>query len=890
MVFWTESKLNDESLKAILRSLHNPLIQRAELISRDEWKAGKRPPSLYPLVHASGKSDCETFSISAFSDQELEKLSKERLLALTLEEMRSLRGYFSSAETVTARRSFGLGPEATDVEIEMVAQTWSEHCKHKLFNATLRYEEKGRKETISSLFKTFIRATTERLAPSKPFLKSVFTDNSGIIAFDEETCLCVKAETHNSPSALDPYGGAITGIVGVNRDILGSGIGAKPIFNTNVLCFGMPDTEEGDLPPGIIPPREVMRGVHKGIVDGGNQSGIPTAAGAFLFDESYTGKPLVFCGTGGILPATVNGRPCWEKRIEPGDAAVMLGGRIGKDGIHGATFSSLELSEASPVTAVQIGDPIIQKKMTDFLLEARDLDLYKGITDNGAGGLSSSLGEMAETSGGIRIDLDACPLKYPGLSAWEILVSESQERMSLSVGKDKLEAFMALAKKRDVEAAVVGEFKDSGYIDIRYGGKTVGLLSLEFLHRGLPSLDLPAVWIEPQARQSEETVRDLPDPRAALLAMLADPNLASKEALVRQYDHEVQAMSIEKPFVGAKMDAPSDGAVLKPRYDSWKGVTVTHGICPRFGDWDTESMARCAVDEAFRAHVALGGDPSQAAALDNFCWPDPAPAANNPDAPYKMAQLVRACRGLKDACVAYGLPLVSGKDSMKNDSTLGGKRLSVRPTLLVTLMGIMPDARKAISSDFKAPGDLIYLLGDTNGELGGSAYERLWLSRLSRPKGKSQYAPSALGACPDVDLEKALALYNAFHRASGGRLIRSAHDLSEGGLAAAAAESCLGGRCGADIRLDSLPGALGRVEAGNAEALARLLYCESPARFLVSVRPEDRERFETSMRGTSFARIGEVKADSDLTFGMNGAILFRVGLHDIEGAFKTPIL
>jgi phosphoribosylformylglycinamidine synthase subunit PurSL len=887
-LFKAKGTLEPDTAEKISGILHNPLIQHAELISRSEWEGGTRPPERYPIVHAAGKADCDTFPIGSYSDTELVQLSKDRLLALTLEEMKSLQGYF--ADAALARKAVGLPPEATDVEIEMVAQTWSEHCKHKLFNATIRYREGDKTETIASVFKTYIRATTEELAPSKPFLKSVFTDNSGVIAFDEDTCLCIKAETHNSPSALDPYGGAITGIVGVNRDILGTGIGAKPIFNTNVLCFGMPDTAEADIPAGLLHPREVLKGVHRGIVDGGNQSGIPTAAGGFLFDESYAGKPLVFCGTGGILPAMVNGEPCWEKKIEAGDAAIMLGGRIGKDGIHGATFSSLELSESSPVTAVQIGDPIIQKKMTDFLLEARDKGLYKGITDNGAGGLSSSLGEMAESSGGIRIDLDTCPLKYPGLAAWEILVSESQERMSLSVSADKLPEFLALAKKRDVEATVVGEFLASGYIDLRYRGKCVGLLSIDFLHRGLPKLDLPAVWIEPEKRMRNEPIDGLPAHRAALLSILSDPNVASKESLVRQYDHEVQAMSIEKPFVGAKMDAPSDGAVLKPRYDSWKGISVTHGICPRFGDWDTERMARCAVDEAFRAHVALGGDPGQAAALDNFCWPDPAPGPNNPDAAYKMAQLVRACRGLKDACVAYGLPLISGKDSMKNDSTLGGKRLSVRPTLLVTLMGILPDARKAISSDFKAVGDVIYILGDTNGEMGGSAYERAWLySRKDKPKGSSAYAPTAFGQSPDVDLGKALSLYQAFFRAAGGRLVRSAHDLSEGGLAVALAESCLGGRTGARINLDSLPGQVGKADPKDGLACARLLFSESPARLLVSVKAEDRERFESSVRGRSFARLGEVVAEPLLTIGLNGTNLVSASIEEIRGAFQTPI-
>ncbi|MFH2112960.1 MAG: AIR synthase-related protein, partial [Spirochaetota bacterium] len=661
-------------------AMHNPLVQAAVLIPASGWAAGVRPPAAYPAPDVHDRPEPETIAVAAMDDAALLALSGDRLLALGLDEMRSVRAWFANPEARAGRLAAGLPEDATDVEIEMIAQTWSEHCKHKIFNADIVYEEPGKVAvTINSLYKSFIKQTTVDLAPRRPFLRSVFTDNAGVVAFHEGSVLCVKAETHNSPSALDPYGGAITGIVGVNRDILGTGMGAKPIFNTNVLCFGYPDMPEADLPAGLLHPADVLDGVHRGIVDGGNQSGIPTAAGAFLFDDSFAGKPLVFCGTGGIMPELVSGKPSWEKEVKPGALAVMLGGRIGKDGIHGATFSSLALDETSPVSAVQIGDPIIQRRMTDFLLEARDAGLYEAITDNGAGGLSSSLGEMAESSGGIRIELDACPLKYPGLSPWEILVSESQERMSLAVDPDTLVAFMALAARRGVEATVVGQFTDSGYIDIRANGKPAGLLSLDFIHHGLPTMRIPARWKTPDRR-----VDTIPDPSdwtqgtfnrtpvdpasanpapqasgwtSAFLAILADPNVASKEALVRQYDHEVQARSVEKPFTGIGRDAPSDGAVLRVDMDTHRGITVTHGICPRYSDYDTARMARMAVDEAYRAHIALGGDPDKAAALDNFCWPDPVESPGTPDGAYKAAQLVRACRGLREACLAYGLPL-----------------------------------------------------------------------------------------------------------------------------------------------------------------------------------------------------------------------------------------
>ncbi|MGO8694909.1 MAG: phosphoribosylformylglycinamidine synthase subunit PurL [Rectinemataceae bacterium] len=868
----------------------NPLIQTAAFISRTEWEEGRRLPDLYPAVSLHESREPVLIELAAMDDAALERLSAERFLALSLNEMRAIRTYYSSDLTIEMRSASGLPCAATDVEIEMIAQTWSEHCKHKIFNAEIEYLDESGLETVDSLFKTYIKSTTDDLRSSRPDLLSVFTDNAGVFRFDEKTAVCVKAETHNSPSALDPYGGAITGIVGVNRDILGTGMGAMPLFNMDVLCFAPPSTPDILVPEGLLRPRDVLAGVHRGIVDGGNQSGIPVAAGAFLFDESYLGKPLVFCGTCGIMPLELRGAPSWEKRIEPGMAAVMIGGRIGKDGIHGATFSSLVLDETSPASAVQIGDPIIQKKMTDFLLEARDLGLYQGITDNGAGGLSSSLGEMAESSGGIRIDLDACPLKYPGLSLWEILISESQERMSLAVLPGCLPELFGLAKRRGVDATAIGEFTASGRIEICGGGKTVGLLDMDFLHHGLPRMRLRAEW-KPHAPAPPAALTDRNDWKDVLLAVLAEPNVASKESLVRQYDHEVKGISIEKPFTGLDRDAPSDGAVLKPLYSSWRGLSLTHGINPRLSVHDTYAMALAAVDEAYRAHIALGGDPETAVALDNFCWPDPVEAAENPDGAFKLAQLVRACRGLREACLAYGLPLVSGKDSMKNDAFVGGRRISVQPTLLVTLVGTVADCRKAMSTDFLAPADLVYILGETSGRLGASIMER----RLSGSEGSR----IDLGSCPVAQPKRYLPLYRALARAIAGRAVRSCHDLSDGGLGVALAESCLGGRLGASIKLDALPG-MSTVGKGSTRfgavhpreihpMAAQCLFAEDPGRFLVSIRTEDRERFERSMSDLPVALIGEVTADCNIRASLDGQSVLDVDLESVRHAYETPI-
>lgn len=861
-LFETERPLSPEEQSRLTAYLHNPLIQQALALSADEARRGARFPAAYPGVKSGPVPAVAEIPLAGLDDAALDRLSTERLLALTTAEMRAVQAYYGRPEVQAERRARGLSPNPTDVELELIAQTWSEHCKHKIFAATVEYEDTTTGETrqIKSLYKTYIKQTTKDLEAQRPGLRSVFTDNAGVVAFDEDTLVCFKVETHNSPSALDPYGGAITGIVGVNRDILGTGIGAKPVFNTNVLCFGDPWTPADQIPSGLLHPRRVLKGVHQGIVDGGNHSGIPTVAGGFQFDDSYRGKPLVFCGTGGIIPATVNGKPGHEKIIEPGDLAVMLGGRIGKDGIHGATFSSLALDETSPTSAVQIGDPIIQRKMTDFLLEARDQGLYKALTDNGAGGLSSSLGEMATTPGGVRIDLDKCPLKYPGLAPWEILVSESQERMSLAVDPARWAEFHALAERFEVEASVVGEFTGDGLITATYAGRPVAQLSLDFVHDGNPGLVIPARW-EPPKRFERPLPGDL-DLAGALEAVLADPTVASKEALVRQYDHEVQGRSVVKPFCGEQADGPSDGAVLKLKPGSWKGLTVTHGLCPRYSDVDARAMALCAVDEAYRAHIALGGDPDEAYVLDNFCWPDPVLSAKTPDGPYKMAQLVRTNEGLREACLAYGLPLISGKDSMKNDAVMNGRKVSIRPTLLISLMGMIPDVRQALTTDFLAPGHVIYLAGRSQAALAGTVLEKVMQTLYS--------------GVPSPDLSANKDLYRTLAGTFRRGLVSTSHDLADGGLAVALAESCLGGRLGAEL------------EAGDAEGLSlgTWLFNEAPGRILLAVAPEKTAAFESALAGRPLRRLGTVSAEPVLRLHHNGRAVLEAPLDRLSRAFQ----
>ena len=857
----------------------NPLIETYLIRSREEWSKAPWLPKVSGKAVFKHVPEVRTLPLPE-SDEALQRMSDEKVLALTIAEMRAIKAYYAAPETRAHRTRSGLPAEPTDVELEVLAQTWSEHCKHKIFAADIEYtDETGKRENISSLYKTFIKAATEKVRPSAPWLKSVFTDNAGIIAFTEDWDVSMKAETHNSPSALDPYGGAMTGIVGVNRDILGSGMGSRPIFNTDVFCFASPFYGK-PIPEKLHHPRRIFKEVHRGVKDGGNESGIPTVNGSIVFDDRFLGKPLVFCGTGGLHPAQAGGKPSWQKTIEPGDRILMAGGRIGKDGIHGATFSSAALTEASPTSAVQIGDPITQKKLADFLLEARDQGLYRFVTDNGAGGLSSSLGEMARetkgpsgTGGGCKIHLDRAPLKYAGLDPWEILVSEAQERMSFAVPPEKLAAFLDLAKRRGVEASDLGEFSGDGLFEAYFQGKLACSLSMDFLHDGNPKLHLKARWSPPRHGEPPANFWATRKLKEDALALLSALNICSKESWVRQYDHEVQGMSVIKPFVGEKADGPSDAAVVRPLYDRREGLVVSHGIVPRYSDIDCYHMTACALDEAVRNAVAVGARPGTLAGLDNFCWPDPVESENTPDGQYKLAQLVRSNQALYDYCVAYSLPLISGKDSMKNDYGRGKDKISVPPTLLFTVIGKIADVEKTITMDAKAAGDSVFALGVTRDELGASEYFHQ-LGFIGN-------------AVPKVDAKAALALYHRLADAIEKGLVRSAHDCSDGGLFTALAEVCMAGRLGADVDLAKIP-----VDAAAAPLTAGAkLFSESQSRFIVTVTPQHLSAFETLFAGIPAARIGEVTSGPDLIVrdGSSSAPLFSAGLDEMFARWRRPL-
>ncbi len=862
-----KGKISREEVERIAaKLLANELIERWQIADSNSWDPQHGFMGYVPRVKLEHEPKVAEIPLNV-RNSTLMKLSKDRLLALELKEMKAIQKYYRRKEVAAERAALGLPPNPTDVELECLAQTWSEHCKHKIFNAKIRYDDgKGKVKRINSLFKSYVRKSTERIAKKANWLVSVFKDNAGVIKFNDEWNLVMKVETHNTPSALDPYGGALTGIVGVNRDPMGTGRGSLPVFNTDVFCFASPFYDK-ELPPRLHHPKRIFEGVRRGVEHGGNKIGIPVINGSIVFDDRYLGKPLVYCGTGGMMPAKIDSEDCSVKKVDAGDLVLMVGGRIGRDGIHGATFSSEELHESSPVSAVQLGDPITQKKMQDFLMEARDLMLIKAITDNGAGGLSSSIGELAQMSGGCEIYLDKAPLKYPGLDPWEILVSESQERMTVGVEPAKLDAFLELANRRSVEAAVVGKFTDSGKFLVKFGEKAVASLEMKFLHDGVPQMKLEAKWEE--KKFDEPQFADEPDQTANLLSLLGRLNVCSKEYVVRQYDHEVRGGSVVKPLMGAENDGPSDAAVMMPRLGSFEGVVVSNGIIPRYGDIDAYWMTACAMDEALRNYVATGGSLEKVACLDNFCWPDPVKSEKAPDGEYKLAQLVRANQALYDFAIAYKMPPISGKDSMKNDYVIGNVKISIPPTILITAIGKIEDARKAVTIDAKKAGDFVYVLGVTKDELGGSEFYAL--------KG------FVGNEVPKVDAKRAYALYSKLSKAILKGLVASCHDCSDGGLGVALAETAFAGMLGMNVDLRSVP-------RERAERNDFVLFSESQSRFVVTVSPQNAANFEKAMKGVSFAKVGDVRNDEQfVVVGLNGSEAVKSDVAILKAAWKKTL-
>ena len=781
-----------------------------------------------------------TVALRDLDAEALNQLSRDGQLSLDEREMLEVQKHYRE-----------LDREPTLAELETIAQTWSEHCKHKTLTGFVEFEG----EVIDNLLRSTIGHATRTL--DKDWCWSVFVDNAGVVEFEGDWGVCFKVETHNHPSAIDPYGGAGTGIGGVIRDILGAGLGAKPIANTDAFFVGPLDLADGDLPKGTMHPRRILRGVVAGVRDYGNRMGIPTVNGGVWFDPGYVANPLVYAGTVGLLP-----HGAAFKEVRPGDAIVSVGGRTGRDGIHGATFSSIELTEESEElssAAVQIGDPITEKRVLDGLIRARDLGLYRGVTDCGAGGFSSAVGEMGEHTGA-EVELADVPLKYPGLASHEIWISEAQERMVLSVPPEHVDALVALFAEEDVEATVIGTFTDTGRLVVKDGGEVVADLEMEFLHEGTPRPTRQATWTAPA--HADPGAPSVADAGATLLALLSMPDVASKAWILRQYDHEVQGTSVLKPLVGVRADGPGDAAVLRPLRTSRRGAVISCGANPSFGRLDPWAMAAAGIDEALRNAVAVGADPDQAALLDNFSW-------GNCDKPREMGALVLAAKACYEAAIAYRAPFVSGKDSLNNEYRVGDETLSIPPTLLITVLAQMPDVAGAVTMDLKEAGNALYLVGATRAEFGGSHYLR--------------HLGLEGGAVPRPDLERAPKLLRALHSAMADGRVRSAHDLSEGGLAVAAAEMAFAGELGATLALDAVP-VEGQTGA-DVDPEALRLFSESCTRLLVEVRPDDAAAFEAALADFPCARVGEVVAGERFTVhGTGGDVLLDLGLEELRAA------
>ncbi|MCC7083417.1 MAG: phosphoribosylformylglycinamidine synthase subunit PurL, partial [Pirellulales bacterium] len=789
--------------------------------------------------------ELRTVKLQGLDESGLMRLSREGQLYLQLAEMQTIQKHFAD-----------LGREPTDIELETLAQTWSEHCSHKTLAGRISYrDESGERQFNNMLKETIFAATTElrKQWGDQDWCVSVFRDNAGIVQFTDEFNICFKVETHNHPSALEPYGGANTGVGGVIRDTIGTGLGAKPICNTDVFCFAPPDTAIDTLPPGVINPKQVMRGVVSGVRDYGNRMGIPTVNGAVYFDLRYLGNPLVYCGNVGLIPVDKS-----FKQPQPHDLIVSVGGRTGRDGIHGATFSSAELTHESETLsggAVQIGNAVEEKKVLDVILAIRDRGLYTAITDCGAGGFSSAVGEMGEEIGA-EVWLDCAPVKYAGLSYTEIWISEAQERMVLSVPAGNWDELHAMCEAEGVEATVIGKFAPTGRLVLKYGEHVVGDLAMDLLHNGRPPVIRSASYT-PTAAQSLELPASQSDFTDELCRILGTYNVASKDWIIRQYDHEVQGGSVVKPLVGAACDGPSDAAIVRPVLHSRRGVVIGCGMNPRYGDIDTYHMATSAIDEAIRNCVAVGADPSRIALLDNFCWGDCEKSET-------LGSLVRAALACQDLSLVLETPFISGKDSLNNEFSFsddaGNKQtIAIPPSLLISAMGQIVDVSQAVTMDLKDSDGLLYLVGETKDELGGSHF-----ALIHNVAG---------GEMPKVDPARAKATFAAMHAAIQDSSVRACHDLSEGGLAVAIAEMCFAGGIGAEIELANVP------KSAKLSAV-QLLFSESNTRFLCEVRPEHAAAFEQRFVGLPVACIGRTQSESRLTIveRAGGQVLIDVTL------------
>jgi phosphoribosylformylglycinamidine synthase len=852
--------------------LANDIIQQWKIFKRCDWDTNQGVGIILPKVDLNHKPTVQTVTVE--SDQALLSISDERNLALNPNDIPTIREYFLKKNIRKDREEVGLS-DPTDLELEYISQARSDHCNHNTFQGIFRYKdmESGDVTIEDNPFKKYIKDPTLKLKDMKDWVVSVLWDNAGVGKFDEEFNYTITGETHNSPSNMEAYGGAITGIVGVFRDPLGTGLGSKLIMGSYGFCVGDFDYD-GELKPKLHP-RRLLDGVIEGVKDGGNKSGVPTTFGQVMFNNGYLGKSLVFVTALGLMPAKIKDKMTHEKTTTSGDLIIMSGGRVGKDGIHGVTASSEVFSENTPAGHVQIGDPYTQKKMHDFILEVRDESLMTFITDNGGGGLSSSIGESAELSNGCIVDLEKVPLKYEGLDQWEIWISESQERMTIAVKPENIDRFMELSKKHAVESTIIGEYTNSGKLHIKYNGKTCAFVNIDFLASSFPQWEFEAEWISPELRGLKEPVINPPkDYNELIKDIISRPNICSKEWVTRQYDHEVQGTSVIKPLVGKGRDVNSDASVIRPVLTSEKGLAFTQSLLPMYSKIDAYHMTTCTIDESVRRMISVGTDFDHISGVDNFCWPDIGYDENkNPDGKFKAAQLIRSCRALKYMCEAYEMPLLSGKDSMYVDGHLKGpygetRKVSALETMQFSTTGLVNDIAKCVTMDLKSPGDSVYILGETKNELGASEYyERFGYTGVN---------------VPVVEAEKNAVIYKALSSAIDKGLIASSHGIYRGGLGVHLSMVAMGGKLGMDLDLSKVP------MSEKIEREDTILFSESAGRFIVTVTEDKKEVFEKIFKGLACECIGSVTENETLNIKGFDKEIVSLNVNELLSAWKAP--
>ncbi len=772
------------------------------------------------------------------SIEELRELSKDKLF-LDDAEMDVIQKYFR-----------GLGRDPTDAELEIIAARWSEHCGHKTFNAVVEVDG-VRKEPL------FTRIKKGAKRHFKDLVISAFDDNSGVIRFYDGQAICGKGETHNTPSAVEPYGGAATGTSGVDRDVKGTGQGAKTIVSTDMFCFAPPDLDESLLPPGTLHPDYLLRRVVAGVGDYGNRMGFPTGNGSIHYHEDFRAKPTVLVGAYGILPEK------YAQKGEPqvGDLVVIVGGRTGRDGIHGATFSSGEMTDRTASvnsSAVQIGNAIEQKRMSDALLEARDQDCIRAITDCGAAGFSSAIGEIGEKVG-VTVDISKAPVKYPGLAPWEIWVSESQERMVVAISPDKIDAFMAVCQKYNVESTVIGEFDGSHTLTVNYGEQNVAQLDYGFLTNGLPQRVMQAHWEQQEVPEVRPVAPENPQAWiSAVKAVLAHGNVNSKESVVRKYDHGVQGGNVVSPFGGVTQEGPNDALVVRPILGKPYGMVVAHGMNPILNRIDPRDGTIWAITEAAANYVAVGGDITQAAGVGNYVWQFPDKEG--------MGLLDRSVDAAVEMMDVLGLPVISGKDSLSSTYRGNGEVIKIPPVYAMSIFGRIPDVEKTMTSDIKKPGSTLVLVGKLSDGMAGSTYYDV--------------ANGSSNALPVVDTGVLPAVLGSVHQAITSGKVLACHDVSEGGVIAAVSEMCFGGGLGATLEPPTAPGGMDRflfsetvgcfvVEVANAGA-AQELFGNVPYITLG----------KTTTNKTLEVREGDISGSN---------VVFSVSTDELKDAWQAPM-